>query len=99
MTQDCHFGPIALNPLTWESNSCRLTWGATIANIFGPSQAVNMPTATPNIHQGKASFRCTCPPWVSSVLKIKTAREGVIVKALTAEIIVETAMVTARSEE
>ena len=46
-------------------------------------------------HQGKASRLSSCPCSPSSVLKISTARDGVMVRALTAEMIVETAMVTA----
>src|SRR5947209_628166 len=75
---------------------------------LGPSQTVKRPPQRPNIHQGKASRRgpCCLRPLAclaaaddgaraSSALKITTAREGVMVMALTAEIIVETAMVTA----
>ena len=48
----------------------------------------------PKIHQGRASRRC--PPFSpSSVLKITTARDGVMVRALTAEMMVETEIVTA----
>ena len=47
-------------------------------------------------HQGNASRFSSWPPWLpSSVLKIITARDGVIVSALIAEMIVETAIVTA----
>src|SRR5262249_10218455 len=63
----------------------------------GSSQSVTAPPTTPKIHQGNASrfnsWPCPCAP--SSVLRISTARDGVIVKALTAEMIVETAIVTA----
>ena len=48
----------------------------------------------PKNHHGSASGRCSCPAF-SSALKIKTAREGVIVSALIAEMIVDTAIVTA----
>ena len=43
----------------------------------------------------QASGRRASCPRPSSVLKIKTAREGVIVRALIAEMIVDTAIVTA----
>ena len=49
----------------------------------------------PKIHHGNASRLNSCPCSPSSVLKIKTAREGVIVRALMAEMIVDTAIVTA----
>ncbi len=58
-------------------------------------QSVSIPPTMPKIHQGSAS-RLNSWPWApSSVLKIITARDGVIVKALIAEMIVETAIVTA----
>src|SRR5699024_3610786 len=59
----------------------------------GRTQAVATPPATPKIHHGSASRRWPWPcesPW-----KISTARDGVMVSALMAEITVETAMVTA----
>ncbi len=52
---------------------------------------VTKPNA-PKIHQGKASGLWE---WPSLVLKIIRARDGVIVRALIAEITVEAAMVTA----
>ena len=60
---------------------------------FGPNQSVSTPPAIPKIHQGSASARCS--PWPSSVWKMETAREGVSVMALSAEMIIEAAMVTA----
>ena len=52
------------------------------------------PTKTKN-HQGRASGCRFCPPCSCCDLKISTAREGVIVMALIAEMIVETVIVTA----
>src|SRR5438874_1486434 len=59
------------------------------------SRTVSSPPPTPKIHQGRASLLGSgpCPP--PSVLKIATAREGVRVKALTAEMIIAAEMVTA----
>ena len=55
-----------------------------------------MPPRMPKIHQGSASRLMFVPVrTLSSVLKITTARDGVMVRALMAEMIVETAMVTA----
>ena len=64
---------------------------------MGPfaNQTVSMPPTKPKNHHGNAS-RLNSWPWApSSVLKIITARDGVIVSALIAEMIVETAIVTA----
>ena len=60
------------------------------------SQAVSRPPAIPKIHQGRASFMGSFALGaLSSVLKIATAREGVRVMALMAEMITEAAMVRA----
>ena len=55
---------------------------------------VSTPPITPKAHQGRAC-RCSSCFTPSSVLKIMTAREGVIVTALIAEMIVDTEIVTA----
>src|SRR5262249_19029879 len=69
---------------------------------LGARQAVSRRPPMPKIHQGRASFfgwrRSEFPARPapgSSVLKIETAREGVRVIALTAEMITEAAMVRA----
>ena len=75
-----------------SSSACRAR--SVISKNRGLSQTVSRPPTTPKLHHGKASRTSSCfSP--SPVLKIMTAREGVIVTALMAEMIVETAMVTA----
>jgi len=49
----------------------------------------------PKIHHGRASRRWAWPGCFASALKISTARDGVMVRAFTAEISVDTAIVTA----
>src|SRR5256885_2818489 len=60
-----------------------------------PYQNVRNPPTAAKDHHGSASFLAKWPPSVSSVLKISTARDGVMVTALIADMIVETAIVTA----
>ena len=58
--------------------------------FYDPTAAA--PPRTPNIHHGRAS-RCAWPP--ASVLKIATARAGVSVIALMAEMTIDAAIVKA----
>ena len=65
-----------------------------------PSRTASSPPRIANAHHGSASrFSSWWPPWpppcASCFLKMITARDGVIVSALTAEMIVDTAIVTA----
>ena len=83
----------ALNSVARSSAFAAATW--TSASAFGPNQTAARPPATPKIHHGKTSRRCSWAFPTTAVLKSKTAREGVMVTALTAEMTVETEIVSA----
>src|SRR5271170_2310894 len=67
--------------------SAALVAGNPIPANRGASEIVTYPPITAKIHHGRASFfGSPCPP-VSSVRKMETARDGVNVSALRAEMI------------
>ncbi len=73
-----------------------MTSQGLFAASFGPNQTVRHPPTAAKIHHGNASRLCsTLWPPSPSVLNSNTAREGVIVMALRAEMTVDTEIVTA----
>src|SRR4051812_40614164 len=62
------------------------------ARSEGPYDQVSQPPASPKIHHGSASLRRPWPPPSPPPRRISRARDGVMVRALTAEMMVEAAI-------
>src|SRR5579871_1921574 len=72
-----------------------LSTESPVRSSDGPKEKVSQPPARPKIHHGNASFLTSDSGLRTPDLRIKSAREGVMVRALSAEMMVEAAIVTA----